>query len=496
MAAAGKFYPDNKIMLRQNLSSYFNTISPKKKQTESKGEQTSLYSDPASVKKPRALIVPHAGYVFSGIVAASAFSRIPKEAKYNHIFLLGPSHYAAFRGASVCNAFDEYATPLGNIPVDRKLCNLLLDHHDCISYHSDAHNREHCIEVELPFLQYQLSPVPPIIPIIIGTGHLQTLQDIASALKPYFTSDNLFIISSDFSHYPSYDNAKRTDQHTAEGILSGDNKKFIKALVDNKQQAVPHLVTSACGEAAICILLMLMADDPSLTIEHTLYLNSGDSPYGEKKEVVGYHGFCISPRNNIIIKKKEPSPFSCTPADSSCSPEEFLNNKEKKLLLYIARQAILGKETDTNHLPEKLHQKRGAFVTLTENNNLRGCVGHLGNDYPLYQVVRNMARDAAFRDPRFIPVRNEETDDIVIEISVLTPLKRIYDISEFHYGQEGIYIRKDAHNGTFLPQVADEVNWTKEEFLGHCAQDKAGIGWYGWKDAQLYTYKAIIFKEK
>ena len=492
MAVAGKFYPNDRISLKQDLDSYFNTISQKERQTEQKDNHIILNYDQALTMSPRALIVPHAGYIFSGVVAASAFARIPENTKYHHIFLLGPSHYTSFHGASVCNAFDEYATPLGKIPVDKVLCNKLIEDNDCISYHSEAHDREHCLEVELPFLQHQISQVPPIIPIIIGTENLSILQEIGSALKPYFTSDNLFIISSDFSHYPSYDDAEIIDQHTAEGILSGKKENFIKAIMDNMQNNIPHLATSACGEAAIYVLLMLMADSSSLTIEHTLYLNSGDSPYGEKGEVVGYHGFCIKPEENDIKKNKKARLAS---AGASPSSEDFLNDKEKKLLLYIARQTILGEKTDENNLPEKLHQKLGAFVTLTEHEHLRGCIGHFGEDYPLYKVVKDMAHNAAFDDPRFMPVKEEEMSNISIEISVLTPLKCIHDISEFNYGHEGIYIRKGFHSGTFLPQVADEVNWTKEEFLGHCAQDKAGIGWNGWQDAELYTYKAIIFKE-
>ena len=138
----------------------------------------------------------------------------------------------------------------------------------------------------------------------------------------------------------------------------------------------------------------------------------------------------------------------------------------------------------------------GAFVTLNENGHLRGCIGHFGEDIPLADVIWKMARAAAFEDPRFPPVSKDEFPQIEIEISVLTPLHRITHISEFQYGKQGIYMRKGFHSGTFLPQVADEVNWTKEEFLGHCAQDKAGIGWDGWKDAELYTYDAIIFSEK
>ena len=171
-------------------------------------------------------------------------------------------------------------------------------------------------------------------------------------------------------------------------------------------------------------------------------------------------------------------------------------------MLKIARQTIANKlvdadeaPCDTSELTETLKLHCGAFVTLTKNGQLRGCIGHFGSDEPLYKTVESMAEAAAFEDPRFRPLRISELDEIEVEISVLTPMKRIHDVSEFTLGKQGIYMRKGFQAGTFLPQVADETHWTKEEFLGHCARDKAGIGWDGWKEAELYTYEALVFKE-
>ena len=140
-----------------------------------------------------------------------------------------------------------------------------------------------------------------------------------------------------------------------------------------------------------------------------------------------------------------------------------------------------------------LKQKCGAFVSLHKYGHLRGCIGHFGEDYPLHEMVAEMARAAAFEDPRFMPVSRDELNDLDIEISVLTPMRRIQSLDEFELHRHGIYIRKGYRSGTFLPQVADEVNWTKEEFVGHCSQDKAGLGWDGWRDAELYVYEAIVF---
>ena len=178
-----------------------------------------------------------------------------------------------------------------------------------------------------------------------------------------------------------------------------------------------------------------------------------------------------------------------------------LSDGDKKKLKEIALQSIKdsldGKSVTVRDSLLKddpmLSKKCGAFVSLHKHGHLRGCIGHFGEDTPLYEIVAEMARAAAFEDPRFMPVSREELDAIDIEISVLTPMRRIQSLDEFELHRHGIYIRKGYRSGTFLPQVADEVNWTKEEFVGHCSQDKAGLGWNGWKDAELYVYEAIVF---
>lgn len=168
---------------------------------------------------PQALIVPHAGYVFSGEVAASAFSRIPKGHSYKRIFLLGPSHRVGFGGASVDTLYSFAETPLGRVPIDVAMGKELV--RQGLTFVSNAHDREHCLEVQLPFLQLVFDEVPPIVPIVIGTERLGVLQETADILRPYFSEDNLFIISSDFSHYPSYEDAKKSDLYLADTIASG-----------------------------------------------------------------------------------------------------------------------------------------------------------------------------------------------------------------------------------------------------------------------------------
>ena len=422
-----------------------------------------------------ALIVPHAGYYFSGNVAASAYARLNPEKSYKRIFLLGPSHHEWLDGASVNSEADYYATPLGEVKVDREVARQLIEADSIFSYQPKAHDREHCLEVQLPFLQRKFKEVPPIVPIIISTNDFAKLKQMAEVLKPWFTDENLFIISSDFSHYPSYADACEVDAKTGKAVESGDVGQFIAAIESNARSGIRNLATSACGEFPI-ITLMLMLDG-RCQMKHLMYQNSGDIDDHDHSRVVGYHSFAIV--------RGEERGFS-------------LSDEDKRTLKKIAYESIKDSLDDKpismfNAQCSMLNEKCGAFVSLHKQGRLRGCIGHFGEDTPLHEIVAEMARAAAFEDPRFSPVSRGELDDLDIEISVLTPMRRIQSLDEFELHKHGIYIRKGYRSGTFLPQVADEVNWTKEEFVGHCSQDKAGLGWNGWRDAELFVYEAIVF---
>ena len=489
---ANRFYDGNAQRLSQEVDSFL-----------------ALHRGSTDSRRVAALIVPHAGYYYSGHVAASAYMALNPKQPFKRIFLLGPSHHEWLDGASVNTAADYYATPLGNVKVDRETAmnlttnftndtnlNGTRDSKDSVFfYRPEAHDREHCLEVQLPFLQQRLGDVPPIVPSIISTNDFQKLTRMAEALKPYFTDENLFIVSSDFSHYPAYADAYEVDARTGKAIESGNVGQFIAAIEENARSGKRNLATSACGELAI-ITLMLMLDS-QYEVKHLMYQNSGDIGDTDHSRVVGYHSFAIL-RNGTDGN-----------GQTRTNTDFALSDDDKKMLKEIALQSIKEKlkvegggrkentstaeQTSLYRKSSTLRQKCGAFVSLHKHGRLRGCIGHFGEDTPLYEIVAEMARAAAFEDPRFMPVSREELDDIDIEISVLTPMRRIQSLDEFELHRHGIYIRKGYRSGTFLPQVADEVNWTKEEFVGHCSQDKAGLGWNGWKDAELYVYEAIVF---
>ena len=326
--------------------------------------------------------------------------------------------------------------------------------------------------------------MPPIVPIVISTNEYDKLKQIAEVLKPYFTDENLFVISSDFSHYPSYEDACEVDTKTGKAIETGNVEEFIATLHANARSGKRNLATSACGEFAI-ITLMLMLDN-QYEVKHLIYQNSGDIDNHDHSRVVGYHSFAIL--------RKDSTSFTLSDADKKALKDIAFNSIRDSLDGKPIAQPILNSQFSIlNSQFSILNSKCGAFVSLHKHGRLRGCIGHFGEDYPLHEIVAEMARAAAFEDPRFMPVTRDELDDLDIEISVLTPMRRIQSLDEFELHRHGIYIKKGYRSGTFLPQVANEVNWTKEEFVGHCSQDKAGLGWDGWRDAELYVYEAIVF---
>jgi AmmeMemoRadiSam system protein B/AmmeMemoRadiSam system protein A len=463
-AVAGSFYPASAKEIKSMLGGWLHL------------------SGNNALTPPRAIIVPHAGYVFSGEVAASAYNRIPSGHQYKRVFLLGPSHRAGFAGASVDTVYSFAETPLGKVPIDTSLGKRLISEgKGAFTFWSEAaHDGEHCLEVQLPFLQMVFGDVPPIVPIVIGTERLSVIQNIAKALEPYFNEDNLFIISSDFSHYPSYEDARSSDLYLAETITTGGLEEFLEALRQIDKKDFPGQGTAACGACAIAVLLEMMDAQgrDSFSAEHVMYRNSGDSIYGDKDRVVGYNSIVFTSSDHLF----------------------HFTQEEKEKMIATARASIysyLGLKYDGDDSPVGVLKEKGygVFVTLNLNGNLRGCIGRFTSTSSLHSTIREMARSAAFDDPRFPALSKKEAPEIEIEVSVLSPLKRIQSIDEFKLGRDGIYMIKGYNHGTFLPQVAKETGWNTEEFLGHCARDKAGIGYYGWKDAELYTYQTEVVKE-
>jgi len=465
--AAGRFYSDNPKELRSVITGFFSEAIPRK------GEQIA------------AIVSPHAGYVFSGQVAANAFNQVDPNTTFDNVFVIASSHQVAFSGASIYNQGD-YITPLGTVPVNIDLANQLIAQSPLFIFHPEADKYEHSLEVQVPFLQVHLKQPFKLVPIVLGTQSAETCQKIAEALKPWFNDRNLFVFSSDFAHYPNYEEAQTADKATCDAIVTNDPEIFTSFLNDYKRKKIPNLATNCCGWTSVLTLLNLTSGNQNYTYVPLFYQNSGDSNYGDKNQVVGYWAITVTRKSSEGMGR---SGFS-------------LSDPEKIQLLKIARSTVNGyirnkksPEIDPTLFSENLKLQAGAFVTLKKGGSLRGCIGRFTANIPLYKVIQEMAIASATQDYRFSPVQSNEIDELEIEISVLSPMKRIAGLDELELGRDGIYIKKGNAVGTFLPQVATETGWTKEEFLGHCSRDKAGLGWNGWKDAELYTYEAVVFSE-
>ncbi len=462
-AVAGSFYPAGHDFLVKEVKDY----------TDGK----------VSAKQDcnvRAIIAPHAGYVFSGSIAGSAYAYVTDWHKYKRVFIIGSSHHQQFNGAALYTE-GNYLTPLGEVKVDREICSDLIGGSKYFTNYPTVHNNEHSIEVQLPFLQYMLKNNLIIIPILIGTNKAAECKEIASALQPWFKPDNLFVFSSDFSHYPEYSNAYKLDSLTSEKIISGSAGEFLDWVIKCEKEKSYGALTPMCGWTAGLVLKYLAESISSHKFIHIDYANSGDSKAGNKNGVVGYHAIALVEENKEGLA---------------------LSDSDKLRLLRLARENIgsrlhKGKFITSDKADYKgmLSKKLGAFVTLRKDNKLRGCIGKINASEPLFETIRQMSIAAAFNDSRFDPVQRDELDKIRIEISVLSEMKKIENIDEIIPGKHGIYLKKGLTSATFLPQVAVEQKWNREELLGNLSKNKAGLDWSGWKDADIYIYEAIVFEE-
>jgi len=467
-AVAGRFYPASPDILREDLKEYYQV------------SQKLIRDVPAVDGELLAIISPHAGYIFSGTVAASAFSLLRNNTAIKRVILLGASHYERYHGASLyfkgC-----YSTPLGKIEIDSEFASSLLDKHDIFDFLAAAHKNEHSIEVQLPFLQYFLKSDFKIVPILIGGEGEETAIQIAETLKPSLGNENLFVISTDLSHYPDYYTALKNDKNTVDSVCSNEPVNFLNQLKENQTRNYENLLTSMCGWMPVLTLMHITERNQEIFYQPILYQNSGDIPvYGDKNRVVGYQSIAVYKRY------------------SSNNDQFGFSESEKQQLLAIARYSITNKLTGSGHqiipeiLSENLLKKMGAFVSIYCDGELRGCIGRIETDASLCQTIEQVAVMAATSDYRFYPLQPEETKKMVLEISVLSPLKKIENIDEIIPGRHGILIRKGYHTGTFLPQVGIKTKWDAIRLLEECSERKACIGKNGWKDADIYIYEAVI----
>ena len=433
-----------------------------------------------------ALIAPHAGYRYSGFVAAHAHTLL-QDTGVRTVVLLGPSHRHSFRGFSVYSK-GGYETPLGVVPINAEIAKKLVSGSELISHIPEAHQDEHCIEIQLPFLQKVLTHFD-FIPIVVGP--YSTFDDCANLAELLVMllrdRDNIILLaSSDMSHYPTYKEANRADHEMLAAIESFDIQRIVQTDARILGSGIQNLSCTLCGLKSVLVALMAARGLGADEVKVLNYANSGDTPYGDRNRVVGYGAVAVYKSDT----RDERIEF------------ESLNQEAQQIVLRMAREAIetyvrTGRTPDYEPELPVLNEKRGVFVTITKHGMLRGCIGYHGNDIPLYKLVPDRAIAAAVKDARFPPLSSEELNDIKIKVSVyLSDVYRIESIDEFELGTHGIIMRKGNRGATYLPEVPVEAGWTKEEEMEHLCR-KAGLPPGAWKEgAEFYVYSTQIFGEK
>ena len=448
----GKFYPEDRLELEELIGKF---------------TDQALQNGIEDIKTNRikALIMPHAGYIYSGLTAAHA-AVLLKNKSFKKVIILGPDHRVGFTGCSVSSA-DAWLTPLGRVELSDQ-SEQLIKISSLFHVNPRSDEQEHSVEVILPFVQTYLDDFK-LIPLVVGRCDIHKTGNKISSM---IDNDTILIISSDLSHYLSYEDAIKKDRATIKMILNQEKDKLLKTS------------NAACGKIPI-LILMEIARKRGWKPVLLHYSNSGDTA-GGKSRVVGY----------------------CAMAYIKAEPEEFSKN-QGDTLLRLARETIaqkMGLKRDNTVFKDLdtacFEKEQATFVTLYLKGRLRGCIGSLEPRESIWESVKHNAVNAAFRDPRFPVLTREEFKNIKIEVSILTPpaILEYSDhkdlIAKLEPGLDGVIIKKGWASATYLPQVWEQLSDT-ESFLSHLCQ-KAGLSSKEWKKGslQVKTYRVQYFEEE
>ncbi len=457
---AGSWYSNDPKKLREEIHGYF-ALAPK---VELGGPVI-------------ALISPHAGYQFSGRCAAAAYALL-RGRDVRRVIVLAPSHYVAFYGGSIADV-DFYETPLGKIPLDRKACDAILKS-PLVETVARAHQREHSLEMQLPFLQVALERFQ-LVPIVLGQLRDEDYPKLADMLRDHMDAHTVVVASSDFTHYGrAFDYAPFRDDvpENIEKLDKGAIELALKLDSAGFRQYVAKTGATICGRVPIALLLETLTPDCRGKLVN--YYMSGELN-NDFSHSVSYASVA----------------FAVGPGEVSAQGQKKLLEITRETL----RATLAAKDLPAFDVPEEeLQVKRGVFVTYKNKGRLRGCIGRFETTEPLWKVVRHMAVASARHDLRFVddPVVLREEPNIDIEISILSPMTRIRDPLAFIPGVHGLYVRRGDRAGTYLPQVAEELGADRRTFISHLCRNKIGLPADAWKDpgTEVFIYSAQVFGDK
>ncbi len=469
----GGWYPTKKELL------------VKKMQELDEAAQSRYGADLTGVK---ALIVPHAGYRYSGSVAASAF-RLLDPQKVKRIILLAPCHKIVFQGVAVLDGISDYFVPNGSVALDTKsihkmISKKLVKRASTLKPHNPF-DVEHSLEVELPFIKHYV-PQAHIIPLLIGGGITpDDARAFAKGLSAFIDDHTVVVASSDFTHYGKSFEYVPFTTHVKERIRALDNEVmqplFVPS-VDRFFSTIKKTEATVCGRLPLMILLALLEKGTWKDLYPSLLAYATSSDHA--KEIVNSVSYAAIA---YVPKKKDVT---------------YLTGYEKESLLQLARDAVTNSFTKQLNqrliyplISPALQERRGAYVTLNKADELRGCMGSIVSPYPLHKTIHDKALSAAFKDGRFEPVTKTELSGLIFKVSVLTDIVSVKNYEAISIGKHGIILDAADRSAVFLPSVAREHGWTLTQTLEELNL-KASLEKDAWKHGQFRVFESIDFSEK
>jgi AmmeMemoRadiSam system protein B/AmmeMemoRadiSam system protein A len=434
-----------------------------------------------------ALILPHAGLQWSGQTAAYGLKQAAR-VKIRRVIILGPSHHIFMENAASLPDATHYATPLGETPLDVELIGELLET-PYFQVVPAANDNEHSVQVILPVLQRSLGEFR-FVPIVLGRLDLASAKAIAGILRSHLTPDTLVIASSDFTHYGRSfgylpfttdipENLKNLDMGAFQ-LIEGKDLQGFTAYVERTGATI-------CGRAAIEVLLAML---PATSDIHLLHYETSGARTHDFAHSVSYLSAAATGNWEEVNKEQK----------ADAPPD--LSREDKSRLITLAKATLhsflkKGKAPTPSQLGIEvtpgMQQIMGAFVTLKEHGNLRGCIGEIAPTRPLFEAVMHRVIDAAVNDHRFSAVSKDEFQELSFEISALTPPTPVPSYRDIVIGRDGVVLQKNGRSAVFLPQVAPEQGWGLEEMLSQLAL-KAGLPPDAWqKGASFAVFQAIVF---
>jgi AmmeMemoRadiSam system protein B/AmmeMemoRadiSam system protein A len=462
--------------------------------------------------RPVALVVPHAGWAYSGPVAATAY-RLLHRGSFARVVVLAPSHYGAFGGYALDDA-SAYRTPLGEIPLDRQAVEALKAP-GLARVVAGVTGPEHAVEIELPFLQAALGPFS-LVPVLVGRVEAADEEAFAERLAKLDDGKTLFVFSSDFTHYgPRFDYVPFGPTARALGKVRELDASALGHLsrldADGFRELVRAKDATICGRNGLATMLELLRRiAPSAKATLLAHWASGEMPGSRDDSSVDYAAVCFA-REEGAVGTAIKAPPAMAPVAPGAPP---LPDAAGRALVRAARGAIEADLThDTARLDAALRELadvreasrlQAVFVTLKRTDpegivrlgELRGCIGQVVPTYPLDLAVVKSALDAALDDPRFPEVEAWELPKLSVEVTVLSPIVPIGSWEEIRIGTHGIVLQKGSRRALFLPQVAVEQRWTLEETLDALAL-KAGLSRGEWRSgASFSVFTGQVFHEE